>query len=133
MTKGPYYVSEADLYEDVTHFYNTDEFPLRLSNNILKMTQRIVGAKRFDGCSNLLREEMISEAYCHACCRLLERKFDLKRGSKVYSWLSRVIINECLQMMQKEQKRIRGIRKYAEEFFNEIPLTDYRRTEFGDN
>lgn len=133
MTKGPFYVSEADLYEDVTHFYNTDEFPLRLSNNILKMTKRIVGAKRFDGCSNLLREEMVSSAYCRVCCKLIERKFDLKRGSKVYSWVSRVIINDCLQVMQKEQKRIRGIRQYVNLFYNELPLSDYRQCQFGDN
>lgn len=114
MTKGPYYVSEADLYENVTILYETGEFTKKLSDDLMRMCRRIVGAKRFDSCSDILREEMISSAFAHVCLRLIQRKYDFHRGSKVYSWASRVIINDCLQSILKDTRRRTKFLQYAE-------------------
>lgn len=110
---GPYYVREKDLWNDMLTLYRTEEFPLTLAENLNKMTKRIVGSKRFDSCSDLLREEMISRAFSHVCVALWEKKFDPKHGSRVYSWASRVILNECLKAIQEEQKRKRNFGEFA--------------------
>lgn len=110
---GPYYVREKDLWNDMLTLYRTEEFPLTLAENLNKMTRRIVGSKRFDSCSDLLREEMISRAFSHVCVALWEKKFDPKHGSRVYSWASRVILNECLKAIQEEQKRKRNFGEFA--------------------
>lgn len=112
---GIYYVREKDLWEDVMFLYAGGEFPLTLANNLNKMTKRIVGSKRFDSCSDLLRDEMLSRAYTHVCLALWERKFNPKHGSKVYSWVSRVILNECLKAIQDEQKVKKHFQEYAAE------------------
>ena len=48
------------------------------------------------------------------CAGLLNHKFDPNRGSKVYSWLCRVIINESLQEIEKENKRRNVLVRYGE-------------------
>lgn len=118
---GPYYVREKDLWNDTLTLYRTNEFPLTLAENLNKMTRRIVGSKRFDSCGDLLREEMISRAYSHVCLALWDKKFNPKHGSRVYSWASRVILNECLKAIQEEQKR----KKNFGEFAVEHSLTGY--------
>lgn len=124
--KSPYYVTEKDLWDDTIKLYETGQFPERLAKNILKMSKRIVGARRWDSCSDLLREEMISKSYTHACVQLINKKYNPKSGSKVYSWLTRVIINECLKAATKEQKERENFKRFAEEYslFHkvEIPL-----------
>lgn len=110
---GPYYVREKDLWNDVLQMYRDGEFPLTLAENLNKMVKRIVGSKRFDSCSDLLREEMISRAFTHVCLALWDKKFDPKHGSRVYSWASRVILNECLKAIQEEQKRKKNFGEFA--------------------
>ena len=112
--KSIYYVTEKDLFFNTLLFYQTGEFPKALSDDILKMAKRIVGSKRFDSCSDLLREEMVSRAYTHACAAILLKKYSFKHGSRVYSWLSRVLINECLKAIEVEQKRKKAFQTYAE-------------------
>lgn len=111
---GLYYVREKDLWSDVLELYSTNEFPKRLADNMKKMTERIIASKRFESCSTMLKEEMLSRAYTHVCLKLLERKFNMKHGSRVYSWASRVILNECIQAIQAEQKYRKSFQKYAE-------------------
>lgn len=110
---GPYYVREKDLWNDTLTLYRTAEFPLTLAENLNKMVKRIVGSKRFDSCSDILREEMVSRAFSHVCVALWEKKFDPKHGSRVYSWASRVILNECLKAIQEEQKRKKNFGEFA--------------------
>lgn len=133
MTKSPYYVSEKELWNDVLELYSTGSFSDRLARNVLKMAQRIVNAKRWDSCSDLLREEMVSRASAHACIKLMEKKYDPKKGSRVYSWLSRVLINECLKAVEKEQKDREQFLRYAEEFALTNPVEHYRKHEIDDN
>ena len=109
-----YYVTEKDLYFNTLHFYQTGEFVKPLADDILKMTKRIVGSRRFDSCSDILREEMVSRAYTHACAAIMMKKYSFKHGSRVYSWLSRVLINECLKAIEEDQKRAKAFRAYAE-------------------
>ena len=111
--KSIYYVREKDLWNDVLKMYRDGEFPIALAENLKKMVRRIVGSKRFDSCSDLLREEMISRAYSHVCIALWEKKFNPKHGSRVYSWASRVILNECLKAIEDEQRRLRRFSEYA--------------------
>lgn len=110
---GVYYVREKDLWNDMLSLYENGEFPLTLAENLHKMVKRIVGSKRFDACSDLLRDEMLSRAYSHVCVALWEKKFDPKHGSRVYSWASRVILNECLKAIQEEQKRKKNFADFA--------------------
>jgi len=110
---GVYYVREKDLWNDMLFLYANGEFPLTLAENLQKMVKRIVGSKRFDSCSDLLRDEMLSRAYSHVCVALWEKKFDPKHGSRVYSWASRVILNECLKAIQEEQKRKKNFSDFA--------------------
>lgn len=116
MEKSPYYVSEKELWEDVFTLYETEQFPDRLAKNVLKMAQRIVNAKRWDSCSDLLREEMVSRSYAHACLKLIEKKYDPKNGSKVYSWLTRVLINECLKAIERDQRDRDLFQQFAIEY-----------------
>ena len=111
---GPYYVREKDLWDDVLSMYRDGEFPVSLAENMNKMVKRIVGSKRFDSCSDILREEMISRAYSHVCIALWERKYNPKHGSRVYSWASRVILNECLKAIEEEQKRLKRFDEFAQ-------------------
>lgn len=111
---GPFYVREKDLWNDVLQMYRDGDFPITLAENMKKMVRRIVGSKRFDSCSELLREEMISRAFSHVCLALWERKFDPKHGSRVYSWASRVILNECLKAIEDEQRRLKRFSEYAQ-------------------
>lgn len=115
--RGIYYVREKDLWNDVLKMYREGEFPQSLATNMDKMTRRIVGSRRFDSCSDLLREEMVSRAFTHVCLALWEKKFDPKHGSRVYSWASRVILNECLKAIQDEQRLKKSFQKYANEAF----------------
>ncbi len=115
--QGIYYVKEQELFEDVLDLYDSNQFPSRLFTNLQRMTKRIVGSRRFDSCSDLLREEMNVEALTHVCLKLWERKYDLKHGSRVYSWASRVILNRCLQLILKEQATKKKVLKYAQEAF----------------
>jgi hypothetical protein len=110
---GIYYVREKDLWNDTLTLYATGEFPLALAENLKKMTKRIVGSKRFDSCSDLLRDEMISRSFTYVCLALWDRKFDPKHGSRVYSWASRVILNECIKTIQEEQKRKKNFGEFA--------------------
>lgn len=114
--KSPYYVSEKELWDDTIQLYTTKQFPERLAKNIYKMSQRIVGARRWDSCSDLIREEMVSRSYTHACTQLIKQKYNPKVGSKVYSWLSRVLINECLKVVIKEQKDKEHFQQFANEY-----------------
>lgn len=113
MPIGIYYVREKDLWNDTLTLYATGEFPLALAENLKKMTKRIVGSKRFDSCGDLLREEMVSRAFTHVCLALWDKKFNPKHGSRVYSWASRVILNECIKTIQEEQKRKRNFGEFA--------------------
>lgn len=133
MTRSPYYVSEKELWTDVLELYETNSFSDRLAKNIKKMAQRIVNAKRWDSCSDILREEMVSRAFNHACIKLMERKYDPKSGSKVYSWLSRVLINECLKAVETEQKERERFQLFAAEYslLNEVEIV--QRYEERDN
>lgn len=115
--RGIYYVREKDLWNDVLKMYREGEFPQSLATNMDKMTRRIVGSRRFDSCSDLLREEMVSRAFTHVCLALWEKKFDPKHGSRVYSWASRVILNECLKAIQDEQRLKKSFQQYANEAF----------------
>jgi hypothetical protein len=115
--RGIYYVREKDLWNDVLKMYRDGEFPQSLATNMDKMTRRIVGSRRFDSCSDLLREEMVSRAFTHVCLALWEKKFDPKHGSRVYSWASRVILNECLKAIQDEQRLKKSFQQYANEAF----------------
>lgn len=114
MIRSPYYVTEKDLFDDVLLYYDEGEFSERLASNIMKMACRIVGSKRFDSCSDLVREEMVSRAYTHACLAVCNKKYDIKHGSRVYSWLSRVLINECLKEIEDETRRKKRFLEYAE-------------------
>ena len=114
---GIYYVREKDLWNDVLQMYRDGEFPQSLATNMDKMTRRIVGSRRFDSCSDLIREEMVSRAFTHVCLALWEKKFDPKHGSRVYSWASRVILNECLKAIQDEQRLKKSFQQYANEAF----------------
>lgn len=131
--KSPYYVTEKDLWTDVMELYSDNSFPDRLAKNILKMSQRIVNAKRWDSCSDILREEMVSRASTHACLKLWERKFNPKKGSKVYSWLSRVIINECLKACEAEQRERKLYADFAAEFAVLNDVERIRKSEIDDN
>jgi DNA-directed RNA polymerase specialized sigma24 family protein len=111
-----YYVQEKDLWKDVLELYRTDSFPETLAKNMEKMTYRIVKSRRFDSCSDLLREEMVSSAYTRVCLKLYEKKFDPKHGSRVYSWATRVILNECLNVIAKEQRKNQRFNEYAEDY-----------------
>jgi hypothetical protein len=115
--RGIYYVREKDLWNDVLKMYRDGEFPQSLATNMDKMTRRIVGSRRFDSCSDLLREEMVSRAFTHVCLALWEKKFDPKHGSRVYSWASRVILNECLKAIQDEQRLKKSFQQSANEAF----------------
>lgn len=117
MPIGIYYVREKDLWNDMLTLYRTNEFPLTLAENLKKMTKRIVGSRRFDSCSDLLREEMVSRAFTHVCLALWEKKFDPKHGSRVYSWASRVILNECLKAIEEERRLKKSFQQYANEAF----------------
>ena len=121
---GIYYVREKDLWNDTLFLYANGEFPLTLAENLHKMVKRIVGSRRFDACSDLLREEMLSRAYSHVCVALWNKKFDPKHGSRVYSWASRVILNDCLKAIQEEQKRRNAFQQYAEvaDLFGEVEI-----------
>lgn len=114
MAKGPYYVSEKELFYDIIDYYNSQSFSDRLAKNVLKMAKRIVGSRRFDGCSDLLRDEMISRSYTHCCVAIFQKKYDPKHGSKAYSWISRVLLNECLKSIEEEQRRKRHFAEYTE-------------------
>lgn len=131
--KSPYYVTEKELWTDVMELYSTNSFPDRLAKNVLKMSQRIVNAKRWDSCSDILREEMVSRASSHACLKLWERKYNPKKGSKVYSWLSRVIINECLKACEAEQKAKKLFKAFAEEYAVLNEVERIRKVEIDDN
>lgn len=111
---GPYYVREKDLWNDVLQMYADGVFPKTLADNMKKMTKRIVGSRRFDSCSELLREEMLSRAFSHVCVALWEKKFNPKHGSRVYSWASRVILNECLKAIEEDQRRVKRFHDYAQ-------------------
>lgn len=128
-----YYVTERDLWDDTMELYSTGEFPDRLANNVLKMTNRIVGARRWDSCPPLLKEEMVSGASSHACLKLMQKKFNPKKGSRVYSWLSRVIINACLQIVIKYNSDKKKFQKYAGEFALLNPVESHRKYEIDDN
>lgn len=130
---SPYYVTEKELWDDVFVLYKTDEFPDRLAKNVLKMAQRIVNAKRWDSCSDVLREEMVSRSASHACLKLMERKYNPKSGSRVYSWLSRVLINECLKAIEREQKDRERFQEFAVEYalINEVEVV--KKLEREDN
>ena len=114
---GIYYVREKDLWNDVLQMYRDGEFPQSLATNMDKMTRRIVGSRRFDSCSDLIREEMVSRAFTHVCLALWEKKFDPKHGSRVYSWASRVILNECLKVIEEERRTRKYFQKYAQEAY----------------
>jgi hypothetical protein len=113
--RSVYYVSEAELWQDTLNLYETGEFPERLAVNITKMVQRILTSRRFNGYTDVVKEEAQSAAISRAVTKLMEHKFDPKRGSKVYSWLSRLIINECLQTVLKENKRQKQYEEYVED------------------
>ena len=104
---SPYYVSEADLYSGVLSLYETGEFPEKLASDLLKMCQRIITSRRFHGYPDTLKEEMVSAASVKVCQQLQRRKYDPYKGSKVYSWATRVILNEMLQMILKEESKRR--------------------------
>lgn len=112
-----YYVTEKDLWNNTLELYRTGEFPKALADDILKMTKRILTSHRWDGCGDLLKEEMLSRAYNHVCQKLIERKFNFKHGSKVYSWVTRVIINECLQAVLQDKKRREQERVVQEQWY----------------
>ena len=102
-----YYVSEANLRAGVTELYETGNFPDALAADLLKMCKRIVTSRRFFSYSDTLREEMVSAASIKVCTQLQNHKYDPDRGSKVYSWATRVILNEMLQCILREQKRMK--------------------------
>ena len=129
--KTVYYVSEADLYSGVMELYETGEFPEKLAEDLLKMCRRIVTSRRFFAYPDILKEEMVSCSSCKVCRMLQLHKYDPKRGSKVYSWASRVILNECLQVISREDVRTRRMAKYVEEVKTrgefervEVPMVD---------
>ena len=110
-----FYVHESDLWEDVMKLYETGEFPERLARSILVMATHIVDTwVRFRNYDEVVREDCKSRAIMKCCAGLLNHKFDPNRGSKVYSWLCRVIINESLQEVEKENKRRKVLVSYGE-------------------
>lgn len=110
-----FYVHESELWEDTMHYYETGEFPDRLAKSLLRMAEHMVNTwKRFRNYDDMVREEMISQAVSHIVYRLMTKRFDPKRGTKVYSFATRVIYNECLQVALKENKRREKFLKYAE-------------------
>jgi hypothetical protein len=112
--KSPYYVSEADLYAGVMHLYETGEFPEALAADLLKMCRRILSSRRFHGYPDTLKEEMVSSASIKVCRQLELKKYDPTRGSKVYSWATRVIMNEYLQTIRREEVRQKRFDKLVE-------------------
>lgn len=112
---SPYYVSEADLYSGVLTLYETGEFPEKLAADLLKMCKRIVTSRRFFGYPDTLKEEMVSVASIKVCQQLQNRRYDPYKGSKVYSWATRVIINEMLQTILKEEAKKRKWERMLED------------------
>lgn len=109
------YVRESELWEDTMHYYETGDFPERLAESFLRMATHMVNTwKRFRNYDDILREDMISQASNHAIDRIMKKKFDPKRGCKVYSFATRVIYNECVSIVSKENKRREKFQKYAE-------------------
>lgn len=110
-----YYVSEAELLEDTLHLYETGDFPERLALSLQRMVDHMVNTwKRFRQYDELAREEMQSRGLLQVVKGLMNKKYDPKRGSKVYSWATRVIYNEFLQVILKENKRRERFNKFAE-------------------
>ena len=113
--KNEYYVHESEMWEDTMHLYETGEFPERLANSLMMMTDRMVNTwDRFRKYDELTRDEMQSRAIAHVTKKLMEKKFNPKHGSKVYSWCTRVIMNECLQVANKENRRREKMKEIAE-------------------
>lgn len=113
--QSPYYVSEADLYAGVMHLYETGEFPESLAADLLKMCQRIITSRRFHDYPDTLKEEAVSSASIHVCRMLQNRRYNPNMGSKVYSWATRVILNEMLQACRREDVRRRKFAKLTED------------------
>ena len=112
---SPYYVSEADMYSGVLHLYETGEFPEALAADLLKMCRRIVTSRRFHGYPDTLKEEMVSSASVRVCTQLQNHKYDPYKGSKVYSWATRVIMNDMLQLILKEESKRKKWEKLLED------------------
>lgn len=109
------YVHESELWEDTMHYYETGEFPERLAESFLRMARHMVNTwKRFRNYDDLLKEEMLSQASAHVTKQIMQKKFDPTRGCKVYSFATRVIYNECVGVIKKENKRKQKFQKYAE-------------------
>lgn len=112
---SPYYVSEADLYSGVLSLYETGEFPDKLASDLLKMCKRIITSRRFFGYPDTLKEEMVSVASIKVCQQLQNHRYDPYKGSKVYSWATRVILNEMLQTIVKEEAKRRKWERMLED------------------
>lgn len=109
------YVHESELWEDTMHYYETGDFPERLADSFLRMATHMVNTwTRFRNYDSILREEMISQATLHIINRIQTKRFDPKRGCKVYSFATRVLYNECIQIANRENKRREKFQKYAE-------------------
>lgn len=123
---SPYYVSEADLYAGVLKLYETGEFPEALAKDLLKMCKRIITSRRFHGYDDMVKEEAVSSASIRVCQQLQRHKYDPYKGSKVYSWATRVILNEMLQVLLREETK----RKKWEKMLEDVKANgDFERVE----
>ena len=58
---------------------------------------------------------MVSSASVRVCTQLQKHKYDPYKGSKVYSWATRVIMNDMLQLILKEEAKRKKWEKLLED------------------
>lgn len=113
-----YYVSPAELLDDIKCYYKSGTISQRLAESINKIVEGLSYAPNFINYS--YKDEMVGDARVKMVAALRHKKFDIKSGYNPFSYFTTIAFHAFINRIKKEKKHHQTVTDYQDQVYTDL-------------